>query len=51
MVIISIVIFFQWTYDPTAHTITSKMDGKCVDASQSATTDGTNVQVIIMYTS
>ena len=38
--------YFQWTYDPTTHTITSKLDGKCVDGSNSATDDGTNVQVM-----
>ena len=36
---------FQWTYDPTTHTITSKLDGKCIDGSEYGTNDGTNIQV------
>ena len=43
-------VCFQWTYDPTTHTITSKLDGKCVDGSAYGTADGTNVQVSWTYT-
>ena len=35
----------QWLYNSTSHTITSKLDGKCVDGSYLGTSDGTNVQV------
>lgn len=41
----SLVYCIQWSYDSTTHTITSKLDGKCVDGSEYGTNDGTNVQV------
>jgi len=38
-------VCLQWQYNSISHTITSKLDGKCVDGSSYGTSDGTNVQV------
>jgi len=38
-------VILQWSYNPTTHTITSKMDGKCVDGLNSGGYGGTNVEV------